>query len=183
VKKTPVAALDALCRRWLPQNRNEQRCRRARATRPNALGGNGFFAAIISTLIETANLNDVAGVLAVPVRARRSKTVIPVGSLITSRASGYTHPKAVRASAQARKQTHAEVGNHGGVSSPLGAELMNVGPDFQAFVTRSTHLPSLPERGSWLVLFGFLRARFHGAVPLVVRMRILPGGDRLRLRG
>jgi hypothetical protein len=101
----------------------------------------------------------------------------------TFRASGYTHPKAVRASAQARKQTHAEVGNHGGVSSPLGAELMNVGPDFQAFVTRSTHLPSLPERGSWLVLFGFLRARFHGAVPLVVRMRILPGGDRLRLRG
>jgi hypothetical protein len=39
----------------------------------------------------------------------------------------------------ARKQTHAEVGNHGGVSSPLGAELMNVGPDFQAFVKRSAH--------------------------------------------
>ena len=39
-------------------------------------------AAIISTLIETANLNDVAGVLAVPVRARRSKTVIAVGSIL-----------------------------------------------------------------------------------------------------
>jgi hypothetical protein len=141
-------------------------------------------AAIISTLIETANLNDVAGVLS----SSRSREAFENGHRrridpSTFRASGYTHPKAVRASAQARKQTHAEVGNHGGVSSPLGAELMNVGPDFQAFVTRSTHLPSLPERGSWLVLFGFLRARFHGAVPLVVRMRILPGGDRLRLRG
>jgi hypothetical protein len=43
-----------------------------RATRPNALGGKSFFAdssaggrraAIISTLIETAKLNDVAGLL------------------------------------------------------------------------------------------------------------------------
>jgi len=147
-------------------------------------GAGGRRAAVISTLIETANLNDVAGVLS----SSRSREAFENGhrrriDLSTFRASGYTHPKAVRASAQARKQTHAEVGNHGGVSSPLGAELMNVGPDFQAFVTRSTHLPSLPERGSWLVLFGFLRARFHGAVPLVVRMRILPGGDRLRLRG
>jgi hypothetical protein len=82
VKKTPVAPLDALCRRWLPQNRNEQRCRRARATRPNALGGNGFFAAIISTLVETANLKMSRESLAVPVRARRSKTVIAVGSIL-----------------------------------------------------------------------------------------------------
>jgi hypothetical protein len=139
-------------------------------------------AAIISTLIETANLNDVAGVLS----SSRSREAFENGhrrriDLSTFRASGHTHP--VRAAAQARNQTHAGAGKLGGVSSPLGAELMNVGPDFQAFVTRSTHLPSLPERGSWLVLFGFLRARFHGAVPLVVRMRILPGGDRLRLRG
>jgi hypothetical protein len=48
---------------------------------------------------------------------------------------------------------------------------------------RSADQPSLPERGGRLVLFGALRARFHGAVPLVVRMRFLPGGDRLRLRG
>ncbi len=67
-------------------------------------------------------------------------------------------------------------------SPPLGANLMNFGPDSQAFVKRSAHQPSLPERGSRLVLIAF-RARFLGAGRLLAGMRILPGGDRLRLRG
>jgi hypothetical protein len=53
----------------------------------------------------------------------------------------------------ARKQTPAEVGNHGGVSSPLGAELMNVGPDFQAFVKRSAHSQACRSADSFYLVF------------------------------
>jgi len=165
VKKAPIAPLDALCRRWLPQN--EQQCRRARHSANRARWQELFFAgfdaggrraAIIFTL-ETAKLDDVDGVLSSSLRARRSKM----------------QPKAARPPRASKPPP--------GLSPQLGADLMNSGPDCQAFVKRSADPPSLPERGGRLVLFGFLRTRFHGAVPLVVRMRILPGGDRLRLRG
>lgn len=66
---------------------------------------------------------------------------------------------------------------------PLGADLTTYCPDSQAFVKRSANQPSLPERGGRLLLFVALCARFLGAGRLLARMRILPGGDRLRLRG
>jgi hypothetical protein len=65
---------------------------------------------------------------------------------------------------------------------PLGADLITYGPDSQAFVKRSANQPSLPERGGRLLLFVALCARFLGAGVLLAGMRILPGGDRLRLR-
>lgn len=66
---------------------------------------------------------------------------------------------------------------------PLGADLITYGPDSQAFVKRSANQPSLPARGGRLLLFVALCARFLGAGRLLAGMRILPGGDRLRLRG
>jgi hypothetical protein len=65
---------------------------------------------------------------------------------------------------------------------PLGADLITYGPDSQAFVKRSANKPSLPERGGRLLLFVALCARFLGAGRLLAGMRVLPGGDRLRLR-
>lgn len=66
---------------------------------------------------------------------------------------------------------------------PLGADLITYGPDSQVFVKRSARQPSLPERGGRLLLFVALCARFLGAGRLLAGMRVLPSGDRLRLRG
>jgi hypothetical protein len=65
---------------------------------------------------------------------------------------------------------------------PLGADITTYGPDSQAFVKRSAYQPSLPERGGRLLLFVALCSRFLGAGLLLAGMRVLPGGDRLRLR-
>src|ERR1700737_4042230 len=48
---------------------------------------------------------------------------------------------------------------------------------------RSAPKPLLPERSSRAVLSGALRACFLGAGLLLAGMRVLPGADRLRVRG
>ena len=96
---------------------------------------------------------------------------------------GFHAPESRAGGRRARKHTYAGVEEHGEISPPIGAALMNFGPDSQAFVKRWAHQPSLSERSTWLVLFVALRARFLGAGLLLAGMRVLPGGDRLRLRG
>jgi hypothetical protein len=84
---------------------------------------------------------------------------------------------------RARKQIYAGAKSHGGVPPcRLDADLITYGPDSQAFVKRSANQPSLRERGGRLLLFVALCARFLGAGRLLAGMRVLPGGDRLRLR-
>jgi hypothetical protein len=160
-----------------------------RAIRPIALGGKSYFL-LVSTPEDGVrhfhphrdrqNSTMSNGVLRVPLRARRPKMLMVAESLghfarqvphTRSRLGGSCAQVNLRPGRAARRS-----------SPPPGANLMNFGPDSQAFVKRSAHQPSLPERGSRLVLIAF-RARFLGAGRLLARMRILPGGDRLRLRG
>jgi hypothetical protein len=112
-------------------------------------------AAIMHTLIETAKLNDVEGVLSDSLRARRPKTIMAAGSLFEHFAR-----QVARAPSRAdgrRAQANLPRGRVARRSfTPLGAEVMNSGPDSQAFVKRSALQPSLPERGGrlvYLVLF------------------------------
>jgi len=86
-EKTPVAPRDALCRRWLPHNNYRMppsapfgQSRSAREELVFAgFGAGGRRAAVIHILINTANLNDVEGVLSSspPVRSLHFARQIP----------------------------------------------------------------------------------------------------------
>jgi len=137
-EKTPVALLDALCRRWLPQD--EQQCGRARQSANRARPHEFFYwfrppeeDVRRSSTRSQERQTQLWGSLAVLLRARRPKTTMAVDRSFISRV--WFHAPEIRAGGgRARKNPTPRPSSTAKFYRHL-ADLTNSGPDTQAFIT------------------------------------------------